>query len=41
MGFDDFRGAFEAAAMVFDAERVNQLIARGGRWQVAGHSGSG
>ncbi len=33
MSFDDFRRAFEAAAPVFDAEGVNQLIARGGGWK--------
>lgn len=33
MGFDDFRREFEAAAPVFDAEGVAQLIARGGRWE--------
>lgn len=33
MGFDDFRREFEAAAPVFDAEGVNQLIARGGEWE--------
>jgi hypothetical protein len=33
MGFDDFRRAFEAAAPVFDAAEVQQLIARGGQWE--------
>ncbi len=33
MSFDDFRRAFEAAAPVFDAEGVEQLIARGGEWE--------
>jgi hypothetical protein len=32
MSFDDFRRAFEAAAPAFDAEGVNQIIARGGGW---------